>query len=71
MTQFTSHTVETAPEESKAILEGAVKQMGVVPGLFAVMAESPSLLKAYTQLHQLFTETSFDAIFITNNKCAI
>jgi alkylhydroperoxidase family enzyme len=65
MTQFTSHTVETAPEESKAILEGAVKQMGVVPGLFAVMAESPSLLKAYTQLHQLFTETSFDAEELT------
>ncbi|WP_413699562.1 carboxymuconolactone decarboxylase family protein [Psychromonas sp. KJ10-10] len=65
MSKFTLHTVETAPAESKAILEGAQKQMGVVPGLFSVMAESPQLLKAYTQLHQLFTETSFDAEELT------
>tara|TARA_R110001583_G_scaffold145698_1_gene297693 strand:+ start:16389 stop:16940 length:552 start_codon:yes stop_codon:yes gene_type:complete len=65
MSKFTSHTIETAPAQSKEILEGAQKQMGVVPGLFAVMAESPQLLKAYTQLHQLFTETSFDAEELT------
>lgn len=65
MSNFTLHTIETAPAESKAILEGAQKQMGVVPGLFSVMAESPQLLKAYTQLHQLFTETSFDAEELT------
>lgn len=65
MSKFTLHTIETAPEESKAILEGAEKQMGVVPGLFAVMAESPELLKAYQQLHQLFTATSFDAEELT------
>jgi len=65
MSNFKSHTVDTAPAESKPILEGAVKQMGVVPGLFSVMAESPELLKAYTQLHQLFTNTSFDAEELT------
>ncbi|GHA39473.1 carboxymuconolactone decarboxylase family protein [Photobacterium aphoticum] len=65
MSKFTLHTVETAPEKSKAILEGAKKQMGMVPGLYAVMAESPEILKAYTQLHQLFTNTSFDADELT------
>ncbi|QDE32360.1 carboxymuconolactone decarboxylase family protein [Shewanella polaris] len=65
MTSFTIHTFESAPEESKAILEGAKKQMGMVPNLFAVLAESPSTLKAYQQLHQLFTETSFDAEELT------
>ncbi|WP_137225822.1 carboxymuconolactone decarboxylase family protein [Shewanella sp. MEBiC00475] len=65
MTSFTIHTVESASEESKAILEGAKKQMGMVPNLFAVLAESPSTLKAYQQLHQLFTETSFDAEELT------
>ncbi len=65
MKEFTLHTVETAPEKSKAILEGAQKQMGMIPGLYAVMAESPELLKAYTQLHQLFTATSFDAEELT------
>jgi len=65
MTNFKIHTIETAPAASKDILEGAKKQMGVVPGLFGVLAESPSILKAYTQLHQLFTDTSFDAEELT------
>ena len=65
MTQFTSHTIETAPEQSKAILEGAVKNMGIVPGLFSVMAEAPSVLKAYTQLHEQFMASSFNAEELT------
>lgn len=65
MSKFTFHTVETAPEDSKAILEGAAKQMGRVPGLYAAMAESPETLKAYQQLHQFFTATSFDAEELT------
>jgi alkylhydroperoxidase family enzyme len=65
MNAFTLHTAETAPEKSKAIINGAKKQMGMVPGLYAIMAESPELLNAYTQLHQLFTSTSFDAEELT------
>lgn len=37
MSDFKLHTVETAPAKSKAILEGAQKQMGMVPGLYSVM----------------------------------
>lgn len=65
MKAFTLHTAETAPEKSKAIINGAKKQMGMVPGLYAIMAESPELLNAYTQLHHLFTSTSFDAEELT------
>jgi len=65
MSDFKIHTIDTAPAGSKAILEGAVKQMGVVPNLFATMAEAPNLLKAYTQLHELFASTSFDAEELT------
>ena len=65
MSDFTLHTTDTAPEKSKEILAGAQKQMGVIPGLYAVMAESPETLSAYKQLHQLFTETSFDAEELT------
>lgn len=65
MSKFTFHTVETAPEKSKVILEGAKKQMGSIPGLYAVMAESPETLKAYQELHKLFTATSFDAEELT------
>ncbi|MDA7747345.1 carboxymuconolactone decarboxylase family protein [Psychromonas sp.] len=65
MNEFKIHSVETAPAESKAILEGSIKQMGVVPNLFGTMAESPNILKAYTQLHELFASTSFDAEELT------
>ncbi len=65
MSEFKFHTLETAPEGSKAILEGAVAQMGTIPGLYAVMAESPEILTAYTQLHQAFTATSFNAEELT------
>jgi uncharacterized peroxidase-related enzyme len=60
MTAFTIHTVDTAPEGSKAMLEGAKKKMGMVPNLFGVLAESPSTLQAYQQLHQAFLDTSFN-----------
>lgn len=65
MSNFTIHTIESAPEQSKAILEGMEKQMGAIPGLIGTLAESPSILKAYTQLHQLFTDTSFNAEELT------
>ncbi len=33
MSNFKIHSVESAPEQSQPILEGAKKQMGRVPGL--------------------------------------
>lgn len=65
MSTFTQHTLETAPEKSKPILEAGEKQMGAIPGLYSVMAESPELLNAYTQLHKYFTSTSFNADELT------
>ncbi|OBT13930.1 carboxymuconolactone decarboxylase [Vibrio sp. UCD-FRSSP16_10] len=65
MSKFKFHTVDSAPQQSKPMLEGAVKQMGAVPGLYAAMAESPETLKAYQQLHQQFTASSFDAQELT------
>lgn len=60
MTDFTIHTEETAPEESQEILAGAQKQMGRIPGLYAVMAEAPGLLKSYKYLGDQFGQSSFD-----------
>lgn len=65
MSIFTLHTVESAPEGSKPSLEAAKKNMGAIPGLYSVMAESPETLKAYQQIHQLFTQTSFNAEELT------
>lgn len=62
MTTFKLHTIESAPEDSKEILEGAQKQNGFIPNLYKIMAESPEMLKAYTQMNQLFTETSLSTV---------
>ncbi|AZG33558.1 MULTISPECIES: carboxymuconolactone decarboxylase family protein [Shewanella] len=77
MTAFTIHTVDTAPEDSKAMLDDTKKQTGMIPNLFGVLAESPSTLKAYQQLHQAFLDTSFNPEELTvvwqtinvENKC--
>ena len=65
MSDFKIHTIESAPEESKAILEAGKQQMGAIPNLYGVMAEAPSILKAYTQIHEQFTSTSFNAEELT------
>ncbi|MFC1236363.1 carboxymuconolactone decarboxylase family protein [Vibrio sp. F74] len=65
MTEFTLHTVETAPEASKKLLEGSIKAFGMLPGLHAVMAESPELLEGYQILHKLFSDSSFNAEELT------
>ncbi|MFI3256425.1 MAG: carboxymuconolactone decarboxylase family protein [Psittacicella sp.] len=58
--EFIRHNLETAPKESLEILERSKKAMGIIPGLYSVMAESPEILKAYTELHQLFMNSAFD-----------
>ena len=63
--EFELHTIETAPEDSKPLLDNSVKAFGMVPNLHAVMAESPQLLEAYQQAHKLFMDTSFNADELT------
>ncbi|AOM02284.1 carboxymuconolactone decarboxylase family protein [Cobetia marina] len=60
MTDFTLHTADTAPQDSKPLLDKSVKAFGMVPGLHAVMAEAPGLLEGYQVLHQLFLDSSFN-----------
>ncbi len=65
MTEFTLHTEDSAPEASKALLADSKKAFGRVPGLHAVMAESPGLLQAYKTAHELVVNSSFDKDEIT------
>lgn len=60
MTTLKIHNLETAPENSKEMLEKSLKANGRIPGLHGVLAESPELLEAYQTLHKLFTQSSFD-----------
>ena len=59
MTPFPVHTLESAPEGSRAILEGARKSFGFVPNLLGVFAEAPAALEAYTTIGATFDKTSF------------
>lgn len=60
MSDFKRHDKESAPEESKKLLEGSEKAFGMIPNLHAVMAEAPGILEAYQQVHELFVNSSFD-----------
>lgn len=56
---FKIHSIESAPEGSKAILEGYKKKLGFVPNLMGIMASSPAAIEGYVALNQLFDKTSF------------
>jgi len=65
MKKIKIHSIDTAPEASKPILEASVKSFGMLPGLHGALAESPKALEAYKTLHQLFSESSFNAEELT------
>lgn len=60
MTNLTIHTIETAPEKSKPLLEQSLKTNGIIPGLHGVLAGAPGLLQAYQTLHEQFVNSSFN-----------
>lgn len=60
MTDFTMYDEDSAPEASKPLLAKSKAAFGRVPGLHAVMAESPALLEAYQITHQLFANSGLD-----------
>jgi len=62
MNDFPYHTVETAPEDAKPILEIAEKAFGMTPNLLRKMAEAPALLEGYWQLKEVFSNSSLSPI---------
>ena len=40
--EFTYYNAETAPEESKALVEQSLKDFGTLPNLHAILAEAPA-----------------------------
>ena len=70
-TNFPILDANSAPAESKPILEGAQKAMGFVPNLFGLFATSPAVFEAYTTLAGIldqktdFSETERQTLFLT------
>jgi len=65
MSQFKIHDLDSAPAESRPLLEQSIKGFGSIPHLHGVMAESPQALEAYQLLHGLFMKTTFNADELT------
>ncbi|TQV78869.1 carboxymuconolactone decarboxylase family protein [Exilibacterium tricleocarpae] len=65
MSQFPLHTADSAPQDSKPLLDNSRKAFGMLPNLHAVMAEAPGLLAAYQQAHSLFQDSSFNDAELT------
>ncbi|OIQ30421.1 MAG: carboxymuconolactone decarboxylase [Bacteroidetes bacterium MedPE-SWsnd-G2] len=65
MKSFTIHNSDSAPQDSKPLLENSIKAFGMIPNLHGVLAESPGLLEAYQMLHNLFSNSSFNAEELT------
>ena len=60
MNKFTIHNMDSAPVDSKPLLEKSIKGFGRIPGLHGVLAEAPGLLEGYQLLHSLFQDSSFN-----------
>lgn len=73
MVTTTVHTLDTAPEASKPLLENSIKAFGRLPSLHGVMATSPGLLEGYQHLHRLaihgtaFTPEERTVVWMTVN----
>lgn len=60
MASFTVHSIESAPDGSKALLEGVQKAWGFTPQLQGTLAESPLALGAYDGVfNSIARETTF------------
>jgi uncharacterized peroxidase-related enzyme len=54
-------SIEAAPAAAQPLLEGAKKQLGSVPNLFRVIANSPAALEGYLSLNAALGKGKIDA----------
>lgn len=59
MSLYEVHTVETAPHDSKPLLQNLQGTIGMIPNLAASMAESPELLRGFLSIRQIFYGGTF------------
>jgi uncharacterized peroxidase-related enzyme len=59
MPEFPVHTIDTAPQASRASLEGLQKEIGFIPNLAATMADSPALIEGFTRVRSVLGHGAF------------
>lgn len=62
MSHYTFHTIESAPEATRPILQKAKQALGFVPSLYAGLANSPPALQAYLAVADCFDKTSLSPV---------
>jgi len=60
--KFTAHSPTTAPEASRAMLEGIEKEFGFVPNILATIAESPTAIGAVMGTLGALTNSSLSPV---------
>jgi len=60
--QLTIHTIDSAPADSRAVLEGIAADLGLVPNLAAAAAGSPALLAGFDGLRRAVATTKLDPV---------
>lgn len=64
MTAFTVHTIESAPSDSRATLAHVKETLGMIPNLAAAMAESPSLLRSFFAVRDIYSNGTLSGVDI-------
>lgn len=59
MSLYEVHTIETAPQGSKPLLQNLQGAIGMIPNLAASMAASPELLRGFLSIRQIFYGGTF------------
>lgn len=60
--ELTIHTITTAPDESRPVLEGIESDFGFVPNLAGAAAASPALLAGFDGLRRAAAATKVDPV---------
>lgn len=58
MNTFKLHTIQSAPEGSVATLQAVNKNLGFIPNLYGILAESPPSAESYFQLVKLLEKSA-------------
>ncbi|RAS34624.1 carboxymuconolactone decarboxylase family protein [Paraburkholderia bryophila] len=78
MSTFQVHTLDSAPEQSRPVLQQLQQTFGFIPNIAGAMAESPVLIGAFIDLFQkvhsgTFSEAQIQTLLLTNavtNACS-
>ena len=60
--KLTIHTADTAPDASQALLKGIAEDIGLVPNLAGVVAESPTLLTVFDAMRRAVGAAGLDPV---------